>query len=255
MAVENIEYPSGGFGIMPMDAFSKYRSFINQRKAATGIPASTADQKAFWEGTMDAVVRNTATRAAQNLEQKRFESSANYQSQMLEMQKDKNVQDMYGGLLQYPAAMLMYNTLGVGRQPGDKSWLSKFGIWGGKKWQDMYGVPPSQYNFAQPAGGGMQGWDSIASDSILAGIPDSIPGGGANYLDPFADPYSYGADALALGASAIPSGFYEAGGLAMDEFSGLGSELDFSNLLDFDFSSLDSLLNFTEGPGPLNLWT
>ena len=251
MAVENIEYPSGGYGIMPMDAFSKYRSFINQRKATTGIPASASDQKAFWEGTMDAVVKNTATRAAQNLEQKRFESSANFQNQMLEMQKDKNVQDMYGGLLQFPAAMLMYNTLGVGRQPGEKSLLSKFGIWGSKKWQDAFGVPPSGYNFAQPAGGGMQGWDSIATDAGAAGIPDMIPGGGAysEYLDPFADPYSYGASALA-----IPAAYEAAEAFPYDYASGgYGVEDVVSGM--FDFSSLDSLLNFTEGPGPLNLWT
>jgi hypothetical protein len=113
---DTITYPDGGYGIAPADAFNKYQRWQNQRKATTGISAPYADTKAFWEGTMDSAAKNSSARAMQNLENRRLDSTVDYQNRQLEKQDEATKRGIYSGLAAIPMTYLMYDALGVGRK-------------------------------------------------------------------------------------------------------------------------------------------
>jgi hypothetical protein len=187
---ETVTYPNEGYGIMPNDAFNKYIRFQNQRRASTGSGASPSDQKAFWEGTMDSVVKNSATRAAQNLDKRRLDATINYQNRQLEQADDARKSQMISGLATLPMTYLMYDALGIGRtgkdgKPTGPSTLEKIGsgAWGyGKKlYNTAFGVPP-------PEGpGGVTGGEAPINtvNTTLNGI-DTTVGSGEN---PYAQDY------------------------------------------------------------------
>jgi hypothetical protein len=140
---ETITYPDAGYGIMPIDSLNRYLKFENQRRATTGITAPASDKKAFWEGTMDSVVKNSAVRAAQNLENKKYDQSVinadrNYglaQEQMgisrqqLENQEDASKRAGVSSLAQIPLTYMMYDALGL-RKPGKKGFFEGITDWG-----------------------------------------------------------------------------------------------------------------------------
>jgi hypothetical protein len=120
-----ISYPDTGYGIMPNNAFNKYMRFQNQRRASTGMGATPSDQQAFWEGTMDSVVKNASTRAAQNLEKKKLDATIDYQNRQLDNADKTRESNMIAGLATYPMTALMYDLLGVNRKEGTQSWTGK----------------------------------------------------------------------------------------------------------------------------------
>lgn len=134
---ENVTYPDYSYGIMPNDAFNKYMRFSTQRRATTGIAPSSGDKKAFWEGTMEGVIKNSAQRAAQNLENKRYEQSVinanrNYElsQKQLENQESQSNRNAISGLAQIPMTYMMYDALGLRKDtPGRKSLIEKGWDW------------------------------------------------------------------------------------------------------------------------------
>lgn len=146
---ETITYPEGSYGIMPNDAFNKYLRYSNQRRAATGFGATPSDKKAFWEGTMDSVVKNSAQRAAQALENKRYDLSVlnanrNYElsKEQLENQNTASSRQAIGNLAQIPLTYMMYDALGLRKDiPGRKTMFGRFGDWIGEKYDQAFGIP------------------------------------------------------------------------------------------------------------------
>jgi hypothetical protein len=197
---DTITYPESSYGIMPNDAFNKYLRFSNQRRATTGIPASTSDKKAFWEGTMESVVKNSATRAAQNLDRKRYESDVALRTRQLDQADDARKTGAISSLAQYPMTYLMYDALGIGRKKGEKSLWGK-GADAISNWYSGYGsssgIPAPGYEAPVQAIPGMS--NSISTDYL--GDAGNI----ANLLD-----YSYG----------------DVGGGALDAISSMSANTD-----------------------------
>jgi hypothetical protein len=243
---DTITYPGGGYGIMPNDAFNKYIKFQNQRRATTGGGASASDQQAFWTGTMDAVVKNSAQRAMQNLENRRLDADISYKNSMLGLEgrkidqaDDTRKSQMLSGLAQYPMTYLMYDALGVGRRNpvtgategssllGDVGGFLKESIWSPvKKRLFEGGIPnnpsqsaPLQFANNQSLSSGVQGMEGGGIPGIDR-MSDSPGGGYEEYLQNFYLP-SGGGDAINL--------------LNTDKTDSLG-------LTDiFDFSDVDSI--------------
>jgi len=166
---ETITYPENSYGIMPSDAFNKYIRFNNQRRAATGLGATETDKKAFWEGTMEGVIKNSATRAAQNLENKRYalselNSNRSYelQKEQLENQKSASDRSAISGLAQIPMTYLMYDTLGLSKT-GKKPLLSRGADWLGESYDSLFGIEPASDTLGMrlaDEGTSMTGWDT-----------------------------------------------------------------------------------------------
>jgi hypothetical protein len=143
---ETITYPESGYGIMPSSSFNNYLRYSNQRRAATGFEPSTSDKRAFWEGSMDALAKQSANRAALALERKRTEASIDAQNkqlalqeQSLENQEDASKRSAISSFASIPLTYMMYKSLGMGgggkdAQQGTQSgYLDTFGNWVKKK--------------------------------------------------------------------------------------------------------------------------
>lgn len=211
---DTITYPEGSYGIMPNDSFNKYVRFTNQRRATTGIPASPSDQKAFWEGTMESVVKNSATRAAQNLEKQRYASDVALRTRQLDQADEARKTGAISSLAQYPMTYLMYDALGIGREKGTQSSMGKGLDWVGdnifnplKRKLTGDSTPGSSLQFSSPIPSQYLG-QPMDSASL-----DVSPGGGYNdYLSNLyndkAGLLSYGDDMLTSGAASYVDGFY-----------------------------------------------
>ncbi len=253
---ETITYPDSGYGIMPLDTFNQYLSFTNQRKAATGINAPYSDQKAFWEGAMDAVVKNSATRAAQNLERKRLDANIAYQNRQLDQADEARRSQAISGLATFPMTYLLYDALGVGRQPqydpkgnlikpAEPSALGS--LWGFVKRKlsgDNYGIMPQQPDAGTPSptpqdlGVPSEYNDSgVTINASTSGIPDWT------YSMPYdMSPVDYGSNVSTPDYSGVGTGV---GSIPLD-YSTIGSDVT-SNLgpdvsWGFDYSTLDQML-------------
>ncbi len=242
---ETITYPDSGYGIMPLDTFNQYLSFTNQRKAATGINAPYSDQKAFWEGSMDAVVKNSATRAAQNLERKRLDANIAFQNRQLDQADEARKSQAISGLAQFPMTYLLYDALGIGRKPGEPSTMgSLWDLVKRKFYGDNYGIMPQQPDAGTPSptpqdlGVPSEYNDSgVTINASTSGIPDWT------YSLPYdMSPVDYGSNVSApdysgvgTGVGSIPLDYSTVGS---DVTSNLGSDVSWG----FDYSTLDQML-------------
>lgn len=173
---ETITYPENSYGIMPSNSFNKYIRFNNQRRAATGLGATETDKKAFWEGTMDSVVKNSAQRAAQSLENKRYalselSANRNYElsKEQLENQKSAGNKQAIGSLAQIPLTAMMYDALGLRKDNIDpktgiprKTLIDKGVDWFTNQYDSLFTPETSDLLGARLADSGesMYGWDN-----------------------------------------------------------------------------------------------
>jgi hypothetical protein len=245
---EQITYPEGSYGIMPNDAFNKYLRFSNQRKAATGITPPYSDKKAFWEGTMDSVVKNASTRAAQNLENRRFESNVGFQNKQLELQDEASKRGMVGGLAQIPLTYMMYDALGLSREKTDpvtglpiKGKLDRFGNWISEGWDKFTGIPPQ--DAWQPTisegGGSMVDFDS----GISTGGGRAFDSWGLDLAtNPASDYWNMAAPEMATGVSEAALGDFmpEVGAAAVSMAPEATSVFDWDSL-PVDWSNINPI--------------
>lgn len=223
---DTITYPDGGYGILPADSFNKYIRFQNQRRATTGSGASAADRQAFWSGMMDSVVKNSAARASQNLENRRLDATIEYQNRQLDANKDARKGSMIAGLAQYPMTYLMYDALGIGKGKDHVSKVSQWGdsISGGMRklnqklnpWAQEEGIP----NYSSPG--------DIDMYSTRMNIADGITPRGSEFASP-GDIDMYSGMSNGFDFSPIASG--------IDWVGAAGASMDLSDMVNIDNSA------------------